>query len=97
MRALVRIGLVVLGAAAAVYGAALLAGRAGTPVWWLSTAEIVTPDVTRNVEWTQSGRVRPEIAARDAWIARGLVVIGACLGLAALEWAGLLPGWFAIR
>jgi hypothetical protein len=27
----------------------------------------------------------------------GLVVIGACLGLAALEWAGLLPGWFAIR
>lgn len=77
MRALVRIGLVVLGAAAAVYGAALLAGRAGTPVWWLSTAEIVTPDFTRNVEWTQSGRVRPEIAARDAWIARGLVVIGA--------------------
>jgi hypothetical protein len=77
MRSAVRVGLVVLGAAAAVYGAALLAGRAGTPIWWLSNPEVVAPDVTRNVEWTQAGRVRPEIAARDAWIARGLVVVGA--------------------
>lgn len=77
MRRAVRIGLVVLGAAAAVYGAALLAGRAGTPVWWPSTPEVVAPEGFRNVEWTQSGRVRPEIAARDAWIARGLVIGGA--------------------
>lgn len=82
MRALVRIGLVVLGAAAAVYGAALVAGRAGAPVWWPSAAEAVAPDDLRdaglrNVAWTQSGRVRPEIAARDAWIARGLVIGGA--------------------
>ncbi len=77
MRRFVRVGLVVLGAAAAVYGAALLTGRAGTPVWWPAAPEVVAPDFTRNVEWTQSGRVRPEVAARDAWIARGLVVVGA--------------------
>jgi hypothetical protein len=26
----------------------------------------------------------------------GLMVIAACLALAALEWAGLLPDWFGI-
>ena len=77
MRAVGRIALVVLGAAMAVYGAALLAGRAGTPVWWPAAPEAVAPGFTRNVEWTQTGRVRPEIVARDAWIARGLVGVGA--------------------
>ncbi|MBL9087903.1 MAG: hypothetical protein JNM10_12270 [Planctomycetia bacterium] len=77
MRAVGRIALVVLGAAAAVYGAALLAGRAGTPVWWPAAPEAVAPEFTRNVAWTQTGRVRPEIVARDTWIARGLVGVGA--------------------
>ena len=77
MRPSVRVALVVLGAAAAVYGAALLAGRAGTPVWWPAAPEAIAPGFTRNVEWTQTGRVRPEIVARDAWIARGLVGVGA--------------------
>jgi hypothetical protein len=26
----------------------------------------------------------------------GLVVVALCLGLAVLEWAGLMPGWFGI-
>ena len=77
MHPFVRIGLVALGAAAAVYGAALLAGRAGSPFWWPAVPDVTEPDFTRNVVWAQSGRVRPEVAARDAWIARGLVIGGA--------------------
>lgn len=43
----------------------------------------------RAAKWAR----RPPSARR---VLLGLVVIALCLGLAGLEWAGLLPDWFRV-